>query len=114
MSDFGSIGGDIYTVPLAGGTPRNLTPDYRGTFNGVVWRGAGLLATALIDSQLALVPVDAQAGPAQPVLLGELSSSGSDGRRRPGSSTPMSSTARAASPRRGSRRSSTPTVPPPR
>ena len=26
MSDFGSIGGDIYTVPLAGGTPRNLTP----------------------------------------------------------------------------------------
>jgi hypothetical protein len=49
MSDFGSIGGDIYTVPLAGGTPRNLTPDYRGTFNGVVWRGAGLLATALID-----------------------------------------------------------------
>ncbi|MED5593522.1 S9 family peptidase [Janthinobacterium sp. P210006] len=80
MSDFGSIGGDLYTVPLAGGTPRNLTPDYRGTFNGVVWRGAGLLATALIDSQLALVPVDAQAGPAQPVMLGELSSSGSDGR----------------------------------
>ncbi len=80
MSDFGSIGGDIYTVPLAGGTPRNLTPDYSGTFNGVVWRGAGLLATALIDSQLALVPVDAQAGPGQPVLLGELSSSGSDGR----------------------------------
>ncbi|MDN2707845.1 S9 family peptidase [Janthinobacterium sp. SUN118] len=80
MSDFGSIGGDLYTVPLAGGTPRNLTPDYRGTFNGVVWRGAGLLATALIDSQLALVPVDAQNGPAQPVLLGELSSSAADGR----------------------------------
>ena len=80
MSDFGSIGGDIYTVPLAGGTPRNLTQDYRGTFNGVVWRGAGLLATALIDSQLALVPVDAQSGPAQPLLLGEISSSGSDGR----------------------------------
>ena len=80
MSDFGVAGGDLYTVPLAGGTPRNLTPDYRGTFNGVVWRGAGLLATALIDSQLALVPVDAQTGPAQPVLLGELSSGGSDGR----------------------------------
>lgn len=41
MSDFGVTGGDLYTVPLAGGTPRNLTPDYRGTFNGVVWRGAG-------------------------------------------------------------------------
>ena len=80
MSDFGSVGGDLYTVPLAGGTPRNITPDYRGTFNGVVWRGDRLLATALIDSQLALVPVDAQGGPAQPVLLGELSSSAADGR----------------------------------
>lgn len=80
MSDFGSIGGDLYTVPLDGGTPRNITPDYRGTFNGVVWRGAGLLATALIDSQLALVSVDAQGGPAQPVLLGEISSSAADGR----------------------------------
>src|SRR5471030_2621752 len=42
MSDFGSVGGDVYTVPAAGGTPHNLTPDYRGTFNGVVWRGQGL------------------------------------------------------------------------
>ena len=80
MSDFGSIGGDIYTVPLAGGTPRNLTPDYRGTFNGVVWRGNGLLATALVDSQLALVKLDPQTGPAAPQLLGAVSSGGSDGR----------------------------------
>ena len=80
MSDFGSIGGDIYTVPLTGGTPHNLTPDYRGTFNGVVWRGNGLLATALIDSQLALVKLDSQTGPAAPQLLGALSSGGSDGR----------------------------------
>lgn len=80
MSDFGSIGGDIYTVPLAGGAPRNITPDYRGTFNGVVWRGNGLLATALIDAQLALVAVDPQAGPATPVSLGSVSSSAADGR----------------------------------
>ena len=80
MSDFGVIGGDLYTVPLAGGQPRNITPDYRGTFNGVVWRGAGLLATALIGSQLALVPVDAQSGPAQPIMLGEISSRAADGR----------------------------------
>ncbi|MGK5027777.1 prolyl oligopeptidase family serine peptidase [Janthinobacterium sp. RB2R34] len=80
MSDFGSIGGDIYTVPLSGGTPQNLTPDYRGTFNGVVWRGQGLLATALIDAQLALVKLDPQSGPAAPQPLGEISSAGSDGR----------------------------------
>ncbi|MFZ4874732.1 alpha/beta fold hydrolase [Janthinobacterium sp. Mn2066] len=80
MSDFGSVGGDIYTVPLAGGTPRNLTPDYRGTFNGVVWRSNGLLATALIDSQLALVPLDAEKGPAEPFLLGAISSGALDGR----------------------------------
>ena len=26
MSDFGSVGGDVYTVPFAGGTPVNLDP----------------------------------------------------------------------------------------
>jgi len=80
MSDFGSVGGDIYTVPLAGGTPRNLTPDYRGTFNGVLWRGQRLLATALIDSRLAQVAIDPETGPAAPGWIGPVSSSAADGR----------------------------------
>ena len=39
MSDWGSIGGDIYTVPLSGGAPADVTPDYKGTFEGLDWRG---------------------------------------------------------------------------
>jgi dipeptidyl aminopeptidase/acylaminoacyl peptidase len=50
MSDFGSIGGDVYTVPLeqpseTAVVPLNLTPGYRATFNGIAWRGSRLLAS---------------------------------------------------------------------
>ena len=30
MSDFGSVGGDIYTVPFAGGPAVDATPGYKG------------------------------------------------------------------------------------
>jgi hypothetical protein len=39
MSDFGSVGGDVYTVPIAGGEPVDVTPNFAGTFNGIAWRG---------------------------------------------------------------------------
>lgn len=60
MSDFGSIGGDIYTVPLAGGEPVNLTPGFKGTFNALAWRGKGLLASALMGDRSNIVAVDLQ------------------------------------------------------
>src|SRR5437870_9733142 len=31
MSDFGAVGGEIYEVPMAGGTPVSLTPGFRGS-----------------------------------------------------------------------------------
>jgi Tol biopolymer transport system component len=40
MSDFGSVGGDVFTVPFAGGEPVDVTPDYAGSFNGLAWKGA--------------------------------------------------------------------------
>lgn len=58
MSDWGSIGGDVYSVPLAGGEPTNLTPDFKGTFRGIAWRGADLIAAALIDDRYAVVTLD--------------------------------------------------------
>ncbi len=63
MSDWGSIGGDIYSVPLAGGTPANLTPGFKGTFRGIAWRGADpidaqLITSALIDDRHAVVTLD--------------------------------------------------------
>jgi dipeptidyl aminopeptidase/acylaminoacyl peptidase len=37
MSDQGSTGGDIYTIPTTGGTPTNITPNIDGTPSFFVW-----------------------------------------------------------------------------
>ena len=37
MSDFGSVGGDAYTVPIGGGDPVDRTPGDRGTFTSLLW-----------------------------------------------------------------------------
>jgi dipeptidyl aminopeptidase/acylaminoacyl peptidase len=66
MSDFGSIGGDVYIVPIAGGTPRDITPDYRGSFTSLLWGRAGLAGSALIGDRNAIVPLDPARGPGQP------------------------------------------------
>jgi len=58
MSDWGPIGGDIYTVPSEGGTPLNLTPEFKGSFRGLAWRGKELATAALIDDRNAVVIVD--------------------------------------------------------
>ncbi len=58
MSDWGSIGGDIYTVALSGGAPEDVTPNYKGTFQGLDWRGNKLMATALMGDRDAAVTID--------------------------------------------------------
>jgi dipeptidyl aminopeptidase/acylaminoacyl peptidase len=58
MSDWGSVGGDVYTVALTGGTPLDVTPGYKGTFQGLDWRGNNLAATALIGDKSAAVTID--------------------------------------------------------
>ena len=60
MSDFGSVGGDVYTVPLAGGEPANLTPGFQGTFNTLAWRGKGLLGNALMGEKSTVLSLDLQ------------------------------------------------------
>ncbi len=81
MSDFGSIGGDIYTVPAAGGTPVDVTPGYRGSFNGVSWQGRQIVASALAGSDMAVVAIDPQAKSQRTVWTAPVSASGSrDGR----------------------------------
>src|SRR5262249_9326160 len=37
MSDFGSTGGDVYTLPLAGGGVTNLTTDMRSSAMSLAW-----------------------------------------------------------------------------
>lgn len=81
MSDFGSVGGDVYTVPLEGGEPVNVTPNYAGTFNGIAWRGNGLLASVLAGSQSAVVAIDPAARGVRTLWSGPVTASASrDGR----------------------------------
>lgn len=81
MSDFGSVGGDVYTVPLEGGEPVDVTPDYKGTFNGITWRGKELLASVLGGSDAGIAAIDPAARSARMLwqaLVGL--SAGRDGR----------------------------------
>jgi dipeptidyl aminopeptidase/acylaminoacyl peptidase len=81
MSDFGSIGGDVYAVPLAGGEPVDVTPGYPGSFNGIAWRGKNLLASVLSGSDSAVVSIDPAKRSARVLWNGPVSASGSrDGR----------------------------------
>ena len=58
MSDFGSVGGDVYLVPITGGMPVNITPNFKGTFTSLAWRAGRLYATALIREKSAIVVID--------------------------------------------------------
>jgi dipeptidyl aminopeptidase/acylaminoacyl peptidase len=80
MSDFGSVGGDVYTVAVAGGEPVDRTPDYRGTFTSLLWGKQGLLASALIGDRNAIVPFDSAEAPRQPIWSAPVSISAGDAR----------------------------------
>ena len=80
MSDFGSVGGDVYTAPFAGGTPRDVTPGYAGTFTTLVWRGASIRATALIGADMAMTRIDPEAASVTVLIKAPVSLSAGDGR----------------------------------
>ena len=65
MSDFGSIGGDVYAVPLdskngAGGEPVNLTPGYKGTFTSLKMTASGVIAGMNVNGETDIGHVDAK------------------------------------------------------
>ncbi|MGI8841934.1 MAG: prolyl oligopeptidase family serine peptidase [Caulobacteraceae bacterium] len=62
MSDFGPVGGDLYTAPFAGGEAKDLTPGWKGTFTSLAWRTRRPLATALVGGQTVLASVDPDTG----------------------------------------------------
>jgi dipeptidyl aminopeptidase/acylaminoacyl peptidase len=52
MSDFGSTGGDVFSVPVAGGDATNVTPRLPASVTGLAWRCDGhLLATVQAGDQ---------------------------------------------------------------
>ncbi|WP_294358225.1 S9 family peptidase [uncultured Sphingomonas sp.] len=79
MSDFGSIGGDVFTVPLTGGTPRNITEGAKSTVTTIDWTTGGLRAVTLAGDQLqfgTLTPGQA----VKPAFSRPASSAAGDGR----------------------------------
>jgi dipeptidyl aminopeptidase/acylaminoacyl peptidase len=48
MSDFGSTGGDVYTLALEGGSAINLTPDMRASATAIAWQCDGHLQAELL------------------------------------------------------------------
>ena len=80
MSDFGPAGGDIYTVPVTGGTPIDITPGYHGSFTSLVWDKNGLAASAVIGDRMAIVPIDLARGAGNPLWSAHVSIAAGDAR----------------------------------
>ena len=79
MSDFGSIGGDVFTVPLTGGSPRNITAGATSTVTTIDWTAGGLRTVALAGDSIQFGTLT----PGQPVAPGfakPASSAAGDGR----------------------------------
>jgi dipeptidyl aminopeptidase/acylaminoacyl peptidase len=64
MSDEGSNGGDIFTIPATGGKLRNLTPGIRASASWLAWLPAakGILFTEHIDGGSGIATVDPGSG----------------------------------------------------
>jgi dipeptidyl aminopeptidase/acylaminoacyl peptidase len=79
MSDFGSVGGDLWLVAAAGGTPRNMTPDFKGSFTSIAWRGDRLVATALVGDKETILSVDPASGALRTLWAAPVSIRAGDG-----------------------------------
>ena len=63
MSDEGFLGGDIFTVPAAGGEVRNLTPEIKSSPNGFRWHSEReIFFTETVDGGGALARLDVASG----------------------------------------------------
>src|SRR3546814_7867174 len=63
MSDFGSVGGDVYTLAVAGGTPTNITRGSTTTNISMDWLPGGIRTVALAADTLELNKLDASGTP---------------------------------------------------
>jgi dipeptidyl aminopeptidase/acylaminoacyl peptidase len=74
MSDFGSTGGDVYTLNIEGGAAANLTPDMHASATAISWRCDGHLQAELLagdKTQFADLGSGLKAAPARVLWSGE-------------------------------------------
>lgn len=70
MSDFGSTGGDVYTLPLAGGAPTNITPARPTSARALFWNcNNRLVSEELAGDRSQLVELGSGRQRAQPKVL---------------------------------------------
>jgi dipeptidyl aminopeptidase/acylaminoacyl peptidase len=58
MSDFPVSGGDVFTVPYAGGEPVNITPGAKTTFTSLIWSGQRLIAGVIQGGSTGVATID--------------------------------------------------------
>jgi dipeptidyl aminopeptidase/acylaminoacyl peptidase len=60
MSDEGSVGGDVFLVPAAGGVARDLTPGMKASASSLIWRPGGnqILLLESLDGASGIAAVD--------------------------------------------------------
>lgn len=80
MSDFGAIGGDVWTVPFEGGAPVNITEGAKATATSLDWTSGGLRATVLKGDQAQIVSVSPTTGFSAPLFSRPASFGAGDGR----------------------------------
>jgi dipeptidyl aminopeptidase/acylaminoacyl peptidase len=78
MSDFGSIGGDLYSVSITGGEPVDRSPGFKGSFTSLAWRGKDLIATALVGDKATIAAVDSRTWAVKPLWSAPVSIEGAD------------------------------------
>jgi len=89
MSDEGSTGGDIYTISIAGGVARNLTPDLKSSPSSLAWTAPDRITFVQnVDGQSGLASVSRD-GAVQTLWTGEESAGGSASFSRDGSTTAL-------------------------
>ena len=72
MSDEGFTGGDLYTLPAAGGEPRNRTPGRRSSLTWLSWRTPGkLLFTERVEGGNAISTLDLASGSSETLWRGD-------------------------------------------
>lgn len=70
MSDFGSTGGDVYTLPLAGGSPTNMTPERPTSARALFWNcNNRLVSEELAGDKSQLVELGSGQRRAKPKVL---------------------------------------------
>jgi dipeptidyl aminopeptidase/acylaminoacyl peptidase len=59
MSDFGSVGGDIFLMPATGGKPQNLTPERKASASWLTWTKDGkIIAGEYAQGESSVISLD--------------------------------------------------------